>query len=119
MARMHDPGIGEPYDFPQPAAHPVTLDGVPDLFGNCEANAEHARIRTFTQLQDEPRGRRLLPAGRGQKVSPLPQSLHRGVCQALKRLRPRARRAESTRRPPVVAMRVRKPWRRLRTSLLG
>jgi len=30
-----------------------------------------------------------------------------------------ARRAASTRRPPGVAMRARKPWRRLRTSLLG
>jgi hypothetical protein len=39
--------------------------------------------------------------------------------QALSRLRPRARRAASTRRPPFLAMRVRKPWRRLRTSLLG
>jgi len=39
--------------------------------------------------------------------------------QADSRLRPRARRAESTLRPPVVAIRVRKPWRRLRTSLLG
>jgi len=39
--------------------------------------------------------------------------------QALSRLRPRARRAATTFRPPLVAMRARKPWRRLRTRLLG
>jgi hypothetical protein len=39
--------------------------------------------------------------------------------QADRRLRPRARRAFSTLRPPTVAMRARKPWRRLRTSLEG
>jgi hypothetical protein len=39
--------------------------------------------------------------------------------QAESRLRPRARRAAMTLRPPFVAMRARKPCRRLRTSLLG
>lgn len=39
--------------------------------------------------------------------------------QAERRLRPRALRAAITLRPPTVAMRARKPWRRLRTSLLG
>jgi hypothetical protein len=39
--------------------------------------------------------------------------------QALSRLRPRARRAAITLRPPLVAMRARKPCRRFRTSLLG
>jgi hypothetical protein len=34
-------------------------------------------------------------------------------------LRPFARRAANTRRPPGVAMRARKPCRRLRISLLG
>jgi hypothetical protein len=34
-------------------------------------------------------------------------------------LRPRARRAASTLRPPTVAVRARKPWRRARTSRLG
>jgi hypothetical protein len=42
-----------------------------------------------------------------------------GVYQALRLLRPRARRAAMTLRPPLVAMRERNPWRRLRTSLLG
>ena len=39
--------------------------------------------------------------------------------QADRRLRPRARRRASTRRPPLVAIRARNPWRRLRTRLLG
>ena len=39
--------------------------------------------------------------------------------QAESFLRPRARRRVRTLRPPAVAMRERKPWRRLRTSLLG
>lgn len=39
--------------------------------------------------------------------------------QAQSTLRPRARRAFSTLRPPLVAMRARKPCRRLRTRLLG
>src|SRR5690606_35772785 len=39
--------------------------------------------------------------------------------QALSFLRPRARRARRTLRPPTVALRARKPWRRLRTRLLG
>jgi hypothetical protein len=41
------------------------------------------------------------------------------INQAESFLRPRARRAASTLRPPTVAERARKPWRRLRTSLLG
>ena len=39
--------------------------------------------------------------------------------QADRRLRPRARRAFRTLRPPTVSMRARNPCRRLRTSLLG
>ena len=39
--------------------------------------------------------------------------------QAESFLRPRARRAASTLRPPTVAERVRNPWRRARTRLLG
>src|SRR5512145_2110466 len=39
--------------------------------------------------------------------------------QADRRLRPLALRRASTLRPPVVDMRARKPWRRLRTSRDG
>jgi hypothetical protein len=43
----------------------------------------------------------------------------RGNDQTARRLRPFARRRLSTRRPPLVAMRARKPWTRLRCRLLG
>jgi len=39
--------------------------------------------------------------------------------QTARRLRPLARRRARTRRPPLVAMRARKPWTRLRCRLLG
>ena len=39
--------------------------------------------------------------------------------QAERRLRPLARRRARMRRPPAVSMRLRNPWRRLRTSRLG
>lgn len=42
----------------------------------------------------------------------------RGV-QGVKRARPLARRAFKTRRPPLVAIRARKPWVRLRWMMLG
>jgi hypothetical protein len=42
-----------------------------------------------------------------------------GSGQTARRLRPFARRRLSTRRPPLVAMRARKPWTRLRCRLLG
>ena len=44
---------------------------------------------------------------------------HRIRRQADRRLRPLALRRASTFRPPFVAMRARKPWRRLRTSRDG
>ena len=47
------------------------------------------------------------------------QPKYRARRQALSLLRPRARRAAKTLRPPLLAIRARKPWRRLRTSLLG
>ena len=90
-------------------------------------------------------GRRVAPVGQGSwraeetGAAAVIASLRRGIdlgmthidtaemygagaaetAQADRRLRPFARRAASTRRPPGVAMRARKPWRRLRTSLLG
>jgi len=77
MAGTHCRCAGEPYDFPQTAAHPVTLDGTPDLFGDCETDADRPLVGALARLQDEGCGRRLLSAGCGQEVGPLPQSLHR------------------------------------------
>jgi len=58
----------------------------------------------------------------GKDVGALFQMVHdkwdlRGQAESF--LRPLLRRRFSTLRPPAVAMRERKPWRRLRTSLLG
>jgi hypothetical protein len=55
-------------------------------------------------------------AAQGQAI--LPVSARR-LAQADSLARPRARRARSTARPPTVAVRARKPWRRARTRLLG
>jgi hypothetical protein len=41
------------------------------------------------------------------------------IPQAERRFRPLARRRAITRTPPTVDIRLRKPWRRLRTSRLG
>jgi hypothetical protein len=71
----------------------------------------------------------------GQKIGALGDDLELGLARSGKRnrrsrswsvcdqaesfLRPRARRARRILRPPTVAERVRKPWRRARTRLLG
>lgn len=54
-------------------------------------------------------------AGSRAECPPVPVQAN----QAESFLRPRARRARSTLRPPTVAMRARKPWRRARTRRLG
>jgi hypothetical protein len=58
-----------------------------------------------------------LGLGRGQEVAALLQAFD--ADQAVRRLRPRARRRAISLRPLRVAMRERKPWRRLRTSRDG
>ena len=53
-------------------------------------------------------------------TGPIPDAVLQGrVAQADKRALPRERREPMTLRPPVVAMRERKPCRRFRTSRLG
>ena len=66
------------------------------------------------------------PTGRLQRAS-LPARLARTLQRMPERkenyadsfLRPRRRRLRRTLRPPVVALRAKKPWRRARTRLLG
>ncbi len=48
-----------------------------------------------------------------------PQLRNRLLTQGVRRVRPLARRALITLRPPLVAMRARKPWVRARLRLLG
>jgi hypothetical protein len=136
-------GRSQPDQFAQAAPHPVALDRVADLFAYCKANTRRTGLFPRAGLQDEAAGMRSRVApgslGNGPKVTPAFQPLHcsdfgvtafdrlqryateHRTCraQALNLLRPRARRAAKTLRPPLLAMRARKPWRRLRTSLLG
>jgi hypothetical protein len=116
--------VAKPHDFPQPAPHPIALDRIADLARNGKSDPWRSGVGALVGLQHEslPGGPR--PCRDAQKVRPFPQSFHGGAgrtlaAQALSRLRPRARRAFSTLRPPLVSMRLRNPWRRLRTSLLG
>jgi hypothetical protein len=131
----------QPHHLAQAAANTVAFHGVAHLARNREADARTARITAPARLQHEraagrPRSRRGSP-----KVRPALQPLHGNTRlgntrlgkarpgearlertrarYALSRLRPCARRAATTLRPPLVAMRARKPWRRLRTNLLG
>lgn len=105
----------QPYSFTQAPPDAIALDGVADFLRYGEADTDGALVLAFARLQNESR-RRNLDAGRsGQKIRPLPQTLHRSragirpAYQALRRLRPRERRAATTLRPPLVAMRARKP----------
>ena len=73
-------------------------------------------IVSLAPLQHESGGRHPGCARGGQEVGALPEPLHEDAAgraaariQALSRLRPRARRAATTLRPPLVAMRARKP----------
>ena len=121
----------QPDDVPQPAPYPVALHRITDLLRYRETDARRLVLLavglTAARLHHE-RATGCPHATRGgKKVRPASQSLHGDLRndgeqvpgQALSRLRPRVRRAESTLRPPFVAIRERKPWRRLRTNLLG
>lgn len=135
--------------FPEPALDAVAHDGAADLLGHRQTDAGpgHGLVRGLAAIDLEAqtsavdpaarrrpneirtdlqtRGRRGPVAARGPDpaVGPVrrPGSdvRHGASAQADRRLRPRARRAAMILRPPTVAMRARKPWRRLRTILLG
>src|SRR5262245_37265399 len=101
----------KPHDFPQPAPDAIALDGTADLARYGETDTDRATILAVEHLNDKGRCRHLRPAGGGQEIGALPQPLHQPgwLPQALSRLRPCERRLESTLRPPLVAMRARKP----------
>ena len=116
------PGLRKevPRRFAKPALRPVARHGVPDLAGtgHAEANALCAGFRGVApaSLEKESRCRMATRARGPEVIRTQRQPVDR---QAQSTLRPRARRAFSTLRPPLVAMRARKPCRRLRTRLLG
>ena len=111
---------------------PVADHGVADLLGDREAHAGgRIAIATRADEQDEGRRRDALSAIGREEFGASPKASQRShrkrrfrlpkerVVQAESLLRPRERRAARILRPPGVALRVRKPWRRLRTRLLG
>ena len=105
-----------------------------------EARLVRARVNASRRLQCERLGMKPLSLCGAQKIRPsfqalrrcrgrkilqirfacfMPAALPAVQAQADNFLRPRARRAAMTRRPPTVAIRALNPCRRLRTSLLG
>lgn len=116
---------GEPDRLLEPPARPVAHDRAPQGLGRGEAEAGDMRIEApflgrsplaSPRLQDE-RGRRVARSatnmqefGAGLEAS---DGRHRRgalpPAYADRRLRPLARRLASTSRPPLVAMRARKP----------
>jgi hypothetical protein len=55
----------EPNNFPQPAADPITLDGISDLLRDRKAEPCRARVTALARLQHKRRGRHLDPGRRG------------------------------------------------------
>ena len=109
----------------QPAPDAVALGRVPDALRHREAEVQTFRGAAVadlvggppTPLRRDPVGMEA-PAGRGrEEIGAPPQPTHgdravghgAGRTQAERRLRPWARRAAITLRPPAVAIRARKP----------
>ena len=110
--RLEPIRVGKPHDFAQTPPHPVALDRIAHLARHRKADAWRPCVSALAGLQHEALDGCPGPRRDAQKVRPFPQAFHatgRPPAQALSRLRPRVRRALSTLRPPVVAMRVRKP----------
>lgn len=78
---------------------------------------EKTVFRPFSLAKQAPKIVTLIQARSGREA-PFPRRSHTDP-QGVRRARPLARRALSTLRPPLVAMRARKPWVRLRRRLLG
>ncbi len=129
-------GVGwahEAHRFFQATARPVAQDGAAKALGGGEAEASDAARRigsaAVARLQYEGRRGKARSFPHMQELSAgleTSDCRHRGggagaiaAAQADRRLRPLALRLASTSRPPLVAMRARKPCRRLRTSLDG
>lgn len=116
----------------QPSARPVARNGIADLPARRKSDPYRAMgFGWHTTFQNQS-CRSVPDAARGaEKLLPPFQPPETGfsarrrracagdVRQAESRLRPWARRRDSTLRPPAVAIRARKPCRRLRTILLG
>jgi hypothetical protein len=116
MTAVHAAACGQPHDLAQPAPYPVALHRIADLPRHREADPRRTVLGAAAGLHHEGAAGRPQPLRRSEKVGAAGQPLHgnaatavAAIDHALSRLRPRARRAASTLRPPVVAIRVRKP----------
>jgi len=122
MIRARDAGLGQQLarERAEPALHSVADNRVADFLGDGDAET-HDRIVIAPRPDDQHEtGHGRPPAAIGrQKIRAARKHRIGRLAQADSFLRPRARRAASTLRPPGVALRERKPWRRLRTRLLG
>lgn len=114
----------------QSASCPVSRHRIADLATGRESDAYGPRsvCNRWADFHGQSRRNAAHTPGNSQKILALLQAPDRfraskdrvfGVGQADSLLRPWARRRDKTLRPPAVAMRARKPWRRLRTILLG
>lgn len=109
------PRVRKPHDRPQPPPDSVTLDRVAYLLRHRESDPRWSVIGTLPRLQNKGRNRSARTGCGGDEVRSFSQPLHGWtptgfvIRQALSRLRPRARRAFSTFRPPFVSMRARNP----------
>src|SRR6185295_12283956 len=107
----------------QPALGAVAHDGTTDFLGGGEADTKRGvvgkRRRGRTDFQRDAGGGAPDAALSPQEIGADSQLMHAKSCwpaaQAESFLRPWARRRAKILRPPLVAMRARKPWRRLRT----
>ena len=121
MTAVHAAARRQPHHLAQPAPHPVALHRIADLPRHREADPRRTVLGALARLHHESAIGRPQPLCRGKKIRAAGQPLHSkkflgnagtavaAIIHALSRLRPRERRAASTLRPPLVAIRVRKP----------
>jgi hypothetical protein len=117
MTAVHAAARRQPHDLAQPAPHPVALHRIADLPRHREADPRRTVLGATARLHHESAVGRPQPLCRGKEIRAAGQPFHgkegtaavAAINHALSRLRPRERRAASTLRPPLVAMRVRKP----------
>ncbi len=130
VIHSRQPKIGQKLacGLPEAAARPVAGDRPADLSARCKADPNGPGVRPAARLDHHIGPRRLDAMADKHELRPLAQALNDKAMggrtranepYAERRLRPLARRRDSTFWPPLVAIRARKPWRRFRTSRLG
>src|SRR3954471_4688104 len=105
---------------PEAPLHPVAHHRAADLLGDGDSEPHvDILVAAVADEQDEAGHGGAAAAIRRQEIGAAGENRVGLAAQADSVLPPRARRSASTLRPPTVAVRARKPWRRLRTRLLG